>query len=63
VGHSPLELQIRDDSGCAIVAVERAGEIIMDFPASFVLAATDAIYVCGTVDAVSEFHEEFAEAV
>lgn len=62
-GHSPLEAHIRDRSGCAIVAVESAGEVIMDIPPPFVLKGTDAIYVCGTLDAFNGFHEEFAEAV
>jgi K+/H+ antiporter YhaU regulatory subunit KhtT len=57
-GHHPLESGIRERTGCSVVAVERAGEIILDIPASFVLAEDDALYVCGTVKALELFHEE-----
>jgi Trk K+ transport system NAD-binding subunit len=62
VGHYPLESDIRDSTGCAVVAVERAGEVIMDVPPSFVLTETDAVYVCGTVDAFNVFAEKFSYA-
>ena len=50
-GRYPLESGIRDRTGCSVVAVERAGEVIMDIPPSFILTEADAVYVCGTVDA------------
>ena len=31
------------------------------FPASFRLLADDALYICGTTDAVARYHEEFPE--
>jgi Trk K+ transport system NAD-binding subunit len=62
-GHYPAESRIRDRTGCVVVAVERNGEIIIDIPESFVLAATDELYVCGTVDAFNHFYEEYAEAL
>ena len=43
--------------------LQRDGEIIMDISPEFILTGTDAIYVCGTVDAFNGFYEEFAEAV
>ena len=57
-GHHPLESGIRERTGCSVVAVERAGEIILDIPSSFVLAEDDALYVCGTVRALEHFNEE-----
>jgi voltage-gated potassium channel len=63
VGQHPLAESIRDETGCAIVAVLRAGEVIMDIPDSFALTGSDAIYVCGTVDAFNGFHAELAEVV
>ncbi|MDP6376069.1 MAG: cation:proton antiporter [Pseudomonadales bacterium] len=62
VGHHPLDSDIRDRTGCAIVAVERGGEVIGEIPASFVLEDTDAIYVCGTVAAFNGFSDNFAQA-
>ncbi len=58
-GRHPLKLKIREHTACTVIAVERAGEIIMDIPASFVLAKEDALYVCGMVDAFDRFYEEF----
>ena len=61
-GHYPLESRIRDRTGCSVVAVERAGEVIMDIPPSMILTEADAVYVCGTVDAFNSFYDEFAPA-
>ena len=62
-GQHPHDPSICDGTGCAIVAVERAGEIIMDVSPEFILTGTDAVYVCGRVDAFNGFNEEFAAAV
>ena len=61
-GHHPLESRIRERTGCTVVAVERGGEVIMDIPPSFVFAETDALYVCGTVNAFNRFYDAFAES-
>ncbi len=60
-GHHPFESGIDETNQCRIVAVERNGEIIMDLPATFVLAADDDIYVCGTVDALNQFYDSFQQ--
>jgi Trk K+ transport system NAD-binding subunit len=62
VGRNPLGSRIRERTGCSVVAVERDGEVLMDIPPSFVLAAEDAFYLCGTVSAFNHFYEEFAES-
>ena len=61
-GHHPLESRIRERTGCTVVAVERDAEVIMDIPPSFVFAETDALYVCGTVNAFNRFYDAFAES-
>ena len=61
-GGHPLESGIRERTGCSVVAVERAGGIILDISPSFVLAKDDALYVCGTVKAFDRFYEEFADS-
>ena len=48
-------------TGCSVVAVERAGEVIMDIPPSFILTEADAVYVCGPVDAFNSFYDDLAE--
>ena len=62
IGHHPQEASVRERTGCSVIAVERRAEVIVDIPGSFVLADGDALYVCGTVEAVDRFYEEFAES-
>ena len=62
VGRHPLESGIRERTGCTLVAFERTQEVIMDVPRSFVLTESDALYVCGTVDAFNGFYEAFAKS-
>lgn len=61
-GRNPLKERIRERTGCTVVATERNGEVIMDFPASFRLTAEDAIYICGSAEAIGRFDEEFPAA-
>ena len=58
-GKNPVAERIRERTGCTIVAVERDGQVSMDFPASFRILSDDALYICGTTDAVGRYHEEF----
>ena len=58
-GRHPLAARIRERTGCSVVAVERAGDVIMEIPASLVLEPEDALYVCGTPAAFDRYYEEF----
>ncbi len=58
-GKNPVAEQIRERTGCTVVAVERDGRVVMDFPASFRLSPNDALYICGTTHGVARYHEEF----
>ena len=60
-GHHPFESRIDETRQCRIVAVERDGEVILDFAADFVLAENDDIYVCGTVAALNRFYDSFQQ--
>ena len=51
--------RIRERTGCTVVAVERDGQVVMDFPASFRLSPDHALYICGTTDAIARYQEEF----
>jgi len=62
VRRNPLESEFRERTGCTVVAVERAGEIILDIPPSFILAEGDDLYVCGTAEAINCHHVEFSAA-
>ena len=58
-GRHPLTAGIRERTGCSVVAVERRGEVLMDFPPAFELAAEDALYLCGTGNAFHRYYETF----
>jgi len=60
-GRHPVDSGIDDTRQCRIVAVERAGEVIMDFPATFSLAEDDDIYLCGTVESLNRFYDSFQQ--
>ena len=60
-GRHPLAAGIRERTGCSVVAVERQGEILIDFPSDFELSGDDALYLCGTANAFSRYREAFAE--
>jgi len=60
-GRHPSDSGIGDAQQCRIIAVERAGEVIMDFPAEFTLAEHDDIYLCGTVESLNRFHDSFQQ--
>ncbi|MEM7049155.1 MAG: NAD-binding protein [Acidobacteriota bacterium] len=47
VGRNPGELDLRRLTGCSVVAVERAGEVLVDFAPPFRFEAGDAVYVLG----------------
>ena len=56
-GYHPLQADLDAENQCSIVAVERAGEVVMDFPREFRLEQGDEIYVCGTIEALNRFYD------
>jgi Trk K+ transport system NAD-binding subunit len=62
-GSKPLATKIRWQTGCSIIAVERSGEVIMDFDPDFEILPSDAVYVCGTTEAFEQFYEAFPNPV
>jgi Trk K+ transport system NAD-binding subunit len=61
-GRHPAELQIRERTGCSVVAVERGDDVVVEFGADFRFDAGDAVYVCGDTEAVGKFKEVLASA-
>ncbi len=59
VGRNPLTARIRELTGCSVVAVERDGQLCMDFPQDFILTSDDAVYLCGTAAAFKRYYDEF----
>ncbi len=58
-GKNPIRERIRERTGCTVVALDRGGTVTMDFPTDLELASDDAIYICGTADAIERYREEF----
>jgi Na+:H+ antiporter len=58
-GKNPVAERIRERTGCTVVAMEREGQVSMNFPPSLRLLADDALYICGTTDGIGLYYEEF----
>jgi Trk K+ transport system NAD-binding subunit len=58
-GRNLLTARIRERTGCTIVAVERDGQVLMDFPGDFTLSASDGLYLCGTRNALKRYDEAY----
>ena len=61
-GKNPIESEIRQRTGCSIVAVERNDDIIIELDGDFRFRADDAVYICGSQDAVDHYFEVFPGA-
>ncbi len=59
-GKNPLAGRIRERTGCTVVALKRGETVSMDFPPDLALASDDALYVCGTAEAISRYRQEFS---
>ncbi len=59
VGHGPFTSDVRRRTGCSVVAVERADNVIVDFSRDFVIKATDVVYVVGSEEAISRFYRAY----
>ena len=58
-GKHPFAVRIRERTGCSVVAVERGERILMDLAPSFILSPDDALYICGTTQAVTRYYDEY----
>ena len=58
-GQQPARLGIRDRTGCSVVAVERGDDLLVEFGSEFRFERNDAIYICGSSEAVQKFGDIF----
>ncbi len=58
-GHHPRKLDVRQKTGCSIVAVERGDDLIVEFDPEFQFENDDLVYVCGTNSATNKFAAEY----
>ncbi len=54
-GRRPRSLDVRQKTGCSIVAVERGDDLIVELGPDFVFEKDDLVYVCGTNAATLKF--------
>jgi voltage-gated potassium channel len=54
-GLHPASADIRERTGCSIVAVERNEEIVVDFNDDFRIDGGDAVFICGSTEATRHF--------
>lgn len=59
-GHHPAEMDIRERTGCSVVAVERGDDVLVEFGPEFRFRPDDSLYVCGSHGAVRRFTETFS---
>lgn len=61
VGSHPADLDLRERTGCSVVAVERGDDVVVNFGADFRFREGDAVYLAGSTDAISRFPEALGE--
>jgi Trk K+ transport system NAD-binding subunit len=59
VGKHPWRSDDLDRTGAKIVAVEREGDIIVEFDADFAVQANDELFVCGSFNSLERFQKAF----
>jgi len=55
----PAKLGIREKTGCSVVAVERGDDLLVEFGSEFRFERNDAIYICGSSEAIQKFGDIF----
>ncbi len=58
-GGHPWTLDVRQKTGCSIVAVERGDDLIVEFDPEFQFDDDDLVYVCGTNSATLKFAADY----
>jgi Trk K+ transport system NAD-binding subunit len=58
----PAELNIRNRTGCSVVAVERGDKLLVEFGADFRFDAGDAVYICGSAEATQKYGEIYSQS-
>lgn len=58
-GQHPWHCEPLERTGAKVVAVERAGEVIVEFGPNFVVHADDSLFVCGSVNSLERYQRAF----
>jgi Trk K+ transport system NAD-binding subunit len=59
VGDSLADADIRNRTGCTVVAADRDGSVVTDLGPAFVVESGDELVVAGTDESISRFRAEF----
>ena len=59
--HHPKQHDLREKTGCTVVAVERGEELLVEFGAEFRFKTNDAVYICGSAEAAQKFYQLFPQ--
>lgn len=59
--HHPKQPELREKTGCTVVAVERGEDLLVEFGAEFKFQPADAVYICGSAEAAQKFYREFPQ--
>ena len=58
-GWHPWRGEVVERTGAKVIAVERAGEVFVEFPDDFQMTPDDVLIVCGTLESIERFQQEF----
>ena len=58
-GQHPWHYEPLERTGAKVVAVERAGEVLVEFGPNFVVHADDCLFVCGSVNSLERYQRAF----
>lgn len=57
--HHPKHAGLLEQTGCNVVAVERGGDVLVEFGPDFAFQDSDAVYICGSGAATQKFARVF----
>lgn len=61
-GDHPWRVDLLGRFGCKVVAVARAGEVLINFEDDFSIQAEDEIFLCGSPQAINNYLQAFPQA-
>jgi len=59
--YHPRDTDIREKTGCSVVAVERGDELLVEFGPEFRFQPNDAVYICGNAEAAQKYDIRFSQ--
>lgn len=59
--HHPKQNDLREKTGCTVVAVERGEELLVEFDGEFKFTPNDVVYICGSTEAAQKFYQLFPQ--